>query len=270
MNPGRANAAYGRRAVTGTSLRLQDKIVIITGGARGIGAAFARAVAGEGAIVAIADLLDGAPVVGEIEAAGGRAIYCPVDVASEQSVNACVADLVARYGRIDGLVNNAALFANLKPKPFFEIDQDEFDKVMAVNVRGPFQLAKAVAPIMMAQKAGKIVNIASGTVFKGHVGITHYVTSKGAIVALTRCLARELGPYSINVNAIAPGLTMSEGVLANPDMVGAPAQATLGSRAFKREQTPEDLTGSLIYLLSSDSDFVTGHTVVCDGGSVMR
>jgi NAD(P)-dependent dehydrogenase (short-subunit alcohol dehydrogenase family) len=244
--------------VTGTSLRLQDKIVIITGGARGIGAAFARAVAGQGAIVAIADLLDGAPVVGEIEAAGGRAIYFRVDVASEQSVNACVIDLVARYGRIDGLVNNAALFANLKPKPFFEIEQDEFDKVMAVNVRGPFLLAKAVAPIMMAQKAGKIVNI------------THYVTSKGAIVALTRCLARELGPYSINVNAIAPGLTMSEGVLANPDMVGAPAQATLGSRAFKREQTPEDLTGSLIYLLSSDSDFVTGHTVVCDGGSVMR
>lgn len=256
--------------MTGTTGRLQDKIVVITGGARGIGAAFAKAAAAEGAIVAIADLLDGASVSTGIETAGGRSSYARVDVANEQSVNAFVADLVARYGRIDGLVNNAALFANLKPKPFFEIDQEEFDKVMAVNVRGPFLLAKAVAPIMIAQKAGKIVNIASGTVFKGYAGITHYVTSKGAIVALTRCLARELGPYSINVNAIAPGLTMSDGVLANPDMVGAPAQATLGSRAFKREQTPDDLTGSLIYLLSSDSDFVTGHTVVCDGGSVMR
>jgi NAD(P)-dependent dehydrogenase (short-subunit alcohol dehydrogenase family) len=167
-------------------------------------------------------------------------------------------------------VNNAALFANLKPKKFFEIDDAEFDKVMAVNVRGPFLLCKAVAPAMIRQNAGKIVNIASGTVFKGHVGITHYVTSKGAIVALTRCLARELGGHNINVNAIAPGLTMSEGVLANPDMVGAPAEATKSSRAFKRAQTPDDLTGTLIYLCSSDSDFVTGHTVVCDGGSVMR
>jgi NAD(P)-dependent dehydrogenase (short-subunit alcohol dehydrogenase family) len=256
--------------LAGNNGRLHDKIVIVTGGARGIGAAFSKAVSAQGAIVAIADLLDGAPVAAEIEATGGRALYCRVDVSNEDSVKAFVADLFARYGRIDGLVNNAAVFANLKPKPFFEIDQDEFDKVMAVNVRGPFLLAKALAPIMIAQKAGKIVNIASGTVFKGHVGITHYVTSKGGIVALTRCLARELGPYNINVNAIAPGLTMSEGVLANPDMVGAPAQATLGSRAFKREQTPDDLTGSLIYLLSSDSDFVTGHTIVCDGGSVMR
>ena len=256
--------------MAGNNGRLHDKIVIVTGGARGIGAAFSKAAAAQGAIVAIADLLDGAPVAAEIEAAGGRALYSRVDVSNEDSVKAFVADLFARYGRIDGLVNNAAVFANLKPKPFFEIDQDEFDKVMAVNVRGPFLLAKALAPIMIAQKAGKIVNIASGTVFKGHVGITHYVTSKGGIVALTRCLARELGPHNINVNAIAPGLTMSEGVLANPDMVGAPAQATLGSRAFKREQTPDDLTGSLIYLLSSDSDFVTGHTIVCDGGSVMR
>jgi NAD(P)-dependent dehydrogenase (short-subunit alcohol dehydrogenase family) len=256
--------------LAGNNGRLHDKIVIVTGGARGIGAAFSKAVSAQGAIVAIADLLDGAPVAAEIEAAGGRALYCRVDVSNEDSVKAFVADLFARYGRIDGLVNKAAVFANVKPKPFFEIDQDEFDKVMAVNVRGPFLLAKALAPIMIAQKAGKIVNIASGTVFKGHVGITHYVTSKGGIVALTRCLARELGPYNINVNAIAPGLTMSEGVLANPDMVGAPAQATLGSRAFKREQTPDDLTGSLIYLLSSDSDFVTGHTIVCDGGSVMR
>jgi NAD(P)-dependent dehydrogenase (short-subunit alcohol dehydrogenase family) len=250
--------------------RLQDKVVIVTGGARGIGAAFSRAVAAQGAVVAIADLLDGAPVASKIEAAGGRAFHAKVDVADAASVNAFVADVIARCGRIDGLVNNAALFANLKPKRFFEIDDAEFDKVMAVNVRGPFLFAKAVAPAMIRQKAGKIVNIASGTVFKGHVGITHYVTSKGAVVALTRCLARELGNDGINVNAIAPGLTMSEGVLANPDMVGAPAEATKSSRAFKREQRPEDLVGSLIYLLSSDSDFVTGHTVVCDGGSVMR
>lgn len=250
--------------------RLQDKVIIVTGGARGIGAAFSRALAGEGANVIVADVLDGGKTVQDIEEAGARAAYFRLDVADAASVNGFVEEVVRRYGRIDGLVNNAALFANLKPKKFFEIDDAEFDKVMAVNVRGPFLLCKAVAPVMIRQNAGKIVNIASGTVFKGHVGITHYVTSKGAIVALTRCLARELGPHNINVNAIAPGLTMSEGVLANPDMVGAPAEATKSSRAFKREQTPDDLTGTLIYLCSQDSDFVTGHTVVCDGGSVMR
>lgn len=250
--------------------RLQDKVIIVTGGARGIGAAFSRSLAAEGAHVVVADILDGGATVRDIEEAGGRSAYFRLDVADAESVNGFVDLVLTRYGRIDCLVNNAALFANLKPKKFFEIDDAEFDMVMAVNVRGPFLLCKAVAPAMIRQNAGKIVNIASGTVFKGHVGITHYVTSKGAIVALTRCLARELGGHNINVNAIAPGLTMSEGVLANPDMVGAPAEATKSSRAFKREQRPDDLTGTLIYLCSSDSDFVTGHTVVCDGGSVMR
>lgn len=250
--------------------RLQDKIIIVTGGARGIGAAFSRSLAAEGANVVVADILDGGATVRGIEEGGGKAAYFRLDVADAESVNGFVGEVLKRYGRIDCLVNNAALFANLKPKKFLEIDDAEFDKVMAVNVRGPFLLCKAIAPAMIAQNSGKIVNIASGTVFKGHVGITHYVTSKGAIVALTRCLARELGGHNINVNAIAPGLTMSEGVLANPDMVGAPAEATKSSRAFKRAQTPDDLTGTLIYLCSSDSDFVTGHTVVCDGGSVMR
>jgi NAD(P)-dependent dehydrogenase (short-subunit alcohol dehydrogenase family) len=250
--------------------RLQDNIIIVTGGARGIGAAFSRALAAEGATIVVADILDGGNTVREIEDNGGKAAFFRLDVADSASVNGFVDEVLRRYGRIDCLVNNAALFANLTPKKFYEIDEAEFDKVMAVNVRGPFLLCKAVAPAMIRQNKGKIVNIASGTVFKGHAGITHYVTSKGAIVALTRCLARELGGHNINVNAIAPGLTMSEGVLSNPDMVGAPAEATKITRAFKREQRPEDLTGSLVYLCSKDSDFVTGHTVVCDGGSVMR
>jgi len=247
--------------------RLEDKVIIVTGGARGIGAAFSERLCSDGAKVVIADIIDGEATAHRISNSG-KASFKQTDVTDKTSVQAMVEDTLKRHGRIDALVNNAALFANLKNRPFWEIDQDEWDKVMAVNVRGPFLVSQAVAPHMMAQKSGKIVNIASGTVFKG--GIPHYVTSKGAVVALTRCLARELGNDGVNVNAIAPGLTMSEGVLANPDMVGAPAEATKSSRAFKREQRPEDLVGSLIYLLSSDSDFVTGHTVVCDGGSVMR
>ncbi len=250
--------------------RLQDKVIIVTGGARGIGAAFCHALALEGAHVVVADILDGGRTVQEIEEKGGRAAFFRLDVADSSSVKGFVEEVLRRFGQIDCLVNNAALFANLTPKKFLEIEEAEFDQVMAVNVRGPFLLCKEVAPAMISQNRGKIVNIASGTVFKGHVGITHYVTSKGAIVALTRCLARELGPHNINVNAIAPGLTMSEGVLANPNMVGAPAEATKSSRALKRAQTPDDLTGTLIYLCSADSDFVTGQTVVCDGGSVMR
>jgi len=250
--------------------RLQDKIIIITGGARGIGAAFCKAVAAEGAVVVVSDVRDGAGTVKAIEAEGGRAVFMHCDVANSKSANDLVSDVVKRFGRIDALVNNAAIFANLQRQSFFEIGEQEWDDVMAVNVRGPFLLCKAVAPILMKQKAGKIVNIASGTVFKGQTGITHYVTSKGAIVALTRCVARELGNYNINVNAIAPGLTMSEGVLSNPSMTGAGANATLNTRALKREQQPEDLTGALVFLCSSDSDFMTGQTMVVDGGSVMR
>jgi len=141
---------------------------------------------------------------------------------------------------------------------------------MAVNVRGPFECAKAVAPLMIKANGGKIVNIASGTVFKGFANMLHYVTSKGAELAMTRCLARELGPSNICVNAIAPGLTMSEAVALNPDWTGAANAGTIASRALRRDQTPADLIGTLIYLCSDDSNFVTGQTLSVDGGSVMR
>jgi NAD(P)-dependent dehydrogenase (short-subunit alcohol dehydrogenase family) len=206
--------------------KLAGKVIIVTGGAKGIGAAFS-----------VAELL---------------------------------AATMERFGRIDGLVNNAAVFATLNKKPFTEIDEAEWDKVMAVNVRGPFLCAKAVAPIMVAQKSGKIVNIASGTVFKGVPGLLHYVASKGAVVAMTRCLARELGSANVGVNAIAPGLTLSEGLVANESWQAEGSQATVATRAFRRDQMPADLVGALLFLCSSDSDFVTGQTLVVDGGAVMR
>lgn len=249
---------------------LKNKVAIVTGAARGIGAALAEALAGAGAEVVVADVLDGGAVVSRIGAAGGEAIFCHADVTSARSVAALVAQTLERFDTIDVLVNNAGIFADLAKKPFTEIDGAEWDRVMAVNVRGPFECAKAVAPVMIAKGRGKIINIASGTVFKGFAGALHYVGSKGAIVAMTRCLARELGAHSICVNAIAPGLTMSEAVADNPEWGGAAGEATVATRALKRAQQPADIVGTLLYLASDASDFVTGQTIVVDGGSVMR
>jgi NAD(P)-dependent dehydrogenase (short-subunit alcohol dehydrogenase family) len=250
--------------------RLQGKVAIITGAAQGIGAEYARALATEGAAVIVADVLDAAPVAQEITGKGGQALALRCDVTDPASVQAMVAATLERFGKLDILVNNAALFGNVKRKPFEEIESAEWDRMMAVNVRGAFECAKAVAPAMRSQKYGKIVNIASGTVFKGAPMLLHYVTSKGAIVAMSRSLARELGGDGIRVNTLAPGLVMSESVMGNPDWAGAAAQNTVNTRAIKRESTPEDMCGTLIYLCSPDSDFVTGQVLVVDGGAVMH
>ncbi len=250
--------------------RLKDKVAVVTGGGRGIGAAFCEALASAGAKVVVADVLDGGPVVDRVKRMQGKAMYCRADVTSQSSIDAMLADTIREFGIVDILVNNAGLFADLPKKPFQDIGTDEWDRVMAVNVRGPFECAKAVAPGMIERKSGKIVNIASGTVFKGFINMMHYVTSKGAVVAMTRCLARELGPYNICVNAIAPGLTMSEAVVVNPEWTGSANDGTVASRAIRRDQIPADLLGTLIYLCSDDSNFVTGQTIAVDGGSVMR
>jgi NAD(P)-dependent dehydrogenase (short-subunit alcohol dehydrogenase family) len=251
-----------------SSGRLQGKVAIITGAAQGIGAEYARALAAEGAAVVAADVLDANPVASAINEKGGKAHAVHCDVTDPASVKAMIATTLERFGRLDILVNNAAMFGNVKRKPFEEIESAEWDRMMAVNVRGAFECAKAVAPTMRSQKYGKIVNIASGTVFKGQTMLLHYVTSKGAIVAMTRSLARELGDDGIRVNTLAPGLVMSENVKNNwaPNQV----QGTVNSRAIKRELTPEDMCGTLIYLCSPESDFVTGQVLVVDGGAVMH
>ena len=242
----------------------------MTGGASGIGAAFAEALAGEGAAVAIADMADGHKVAAALEAKGGRARFFATDVASESSANALASAVYAVFGAVDILVNNAAMFSSLTKKSFLEIDVQEWDRVMAVNVRGPFLCTKVFAPLMKQRGGGKIVNIASGTVFKGNAGMLHYVSSKGAVVAMTRSMARELGSDNICVNAIAPGLTLSDGVKANPTWHGPAADATIASRALRRPQVPRDLIGTLVFLASGESDFITGQTIVVDGGAVMR
>jgi NAD(P)-dependent dehydrogenase (short-subunit alcohol dehydrogenase family) len=251
-------------------MRLKDKVAIVTGGGRGIGAAFCEGLAAAGAKVVVADLLDGAPVAERICEKQQQAIYVRADVTSKTSIGGLVDKAISEFGMVDILVNNAGLFADLRTKPFQEIDEDEWDRVMAVNVRGTFQCAKAVAPLMMEKKDGRIINIASGTAFKGTGHLLHYVTSKGAVVSMTRSLARELGPYNICVNAIAPGLTMSDAVKTHPDWTGKTAAAGVAARAIQREQVPADLLSTLVYLCSDDSNFVTGQTISVDGGALMR
>jgi NAD(P)-dependent dehydrogenase (short-subunit alcohol dehydrogenase family) len=246
-------------------MRLTGKVAIVTGGARHIGAAYARRLAAEGASVVVADVLDGTEVVREISAAGGTALALGVDVSREEDTLRMAAETLAAFGRIDVLINNAAIFINIQRHPFHEISAEEWDRVAAVNIKGPFLCAKAVFPQMKAQRSGKIINISSSTAFAGTPLFLHYVASKAALIGMTRALAREVGEYGICVNALAPGLVQHEGQ-------NAPSEFTefqLKARSIKRLQTPEDLLGAVVYLASSESDFVTGQTMVIDGGTIM-
>jgi len=250
--------------------RLSGKVAIVTGAAQGIGATYAAALGAEGAQVCVSDVLDTAASVAAVKAAGGDAFGIRCDVTDAGSVKAMMDSAAARWGHIDVLVNNAGIFGNLSMKPLTEISSEEFEKVMSVNVRGSFECVKAVVPHMRKQGYGKIMNVASGTVFKGSPMLLHYVTSKGALVAMTRSLARELGDSGIRVNAIAPGLVMTDYVQANPSWKGAVIDNNVASRCIKREAEPGDLIGTLVFLCSPDSDFITGQTIVVDGGSVMH
>ncbi|MEK9645397.1 MAG: 3-oxoacyl-ACP reductase family protein [Alphaproteobacteria bacterium] len=249
--------------------RLGGRVAIVTGSGRGIGADYAKALAAEGAKVAVTDIVDTENTVNIIKQAGGEAIGIHCDVTDPENVKAMVAETVEKFGKLDIIVNNAALFADLDQKSFLEIDEAEWDRVMQVNTRGVFSCVKAAVPEMKKNGYGKIINIASGTVFKGTPMLLHYVSSKGAQVAFTRALAREVGDDGITVNCIAPGLTMSEKVV-NDEQWQAAKDANTNSRAIKREEVPEDLLGAVVFFSSSDSDFITGQTLVVDGGSAMH
>ena len=251
--------------------RLEGKTAIVTGGAKGIGRHYSFALAAEGARVMIADIADGTAVAREIAAAhGANSVTSAVtDVSDEDAVKAVIAATMERFGKIDILVNNAALFAPLPEEKCTEIDAAVWDKVMAVNLRGPFLMVKHVAPHMQAQGYGKIINIGSGTAYRGIPWMLHYVTSKGGITAFTRALARELGEHGIRVNTLAPGFTLSDTVLAeNPGHVHTARERAVASRSLKRDETPQDLLGALVFLASAESDFITGQTIAVDGGNV--
>jgi NAD(P)-dependent dehydrogenase (short-subunit alcohol dehydrogenase family) len=251
--------------------RLEGRTAIVTGGAKGIGRHYSRALAAEGARVMIADIVDGAELAQELAAAhGANSVASTVtDVSNEAHVASLIAATLERFGRIDVLVNNAALFAPLPEQKCTEIDAALWDRVMAVNLRGPFLMVKHVAPVMQAQGYGKIINIGSGTAFRGIPWLLHYVTSKGGIMAMTRALARELGEHGIRVNTLAPGFTLSDSVVnENPGHVATARDRAVQSRALRRDEHPADLVGSLVFLASADSDFVTGQTLMVDGGNV--
>src|SRR5260221_6147711 len=251
--------------------RLSGRTAIVTGGAKGIGRHYSRALAAEGAQVMIADVADGRGLAEEIAAEhGANSVTSAVaDVKEEASVKTLVARLIECFGKIDVVVNNAGLFAPVQETKCTEIDAGLWVKVMAVNLRGPFLMVKHLAPHMIAQGYGKIINIGSGTAFRGIPWMLHYVTSNGGIMAFTRALARELGEHGIRVNTLAPGFTLSDTVMSdNPGHVKTARERAVQSRALKRDEHPQDLLGALVFLASAESDFVTGQTLAVDGGNV--
>src|SRR5262245_21296126 len=249
-------------------MRLTDKTIIVTGGSLGIGRAYARGLAAEGARVVVADIADPQPTVKEIEAGGGQArgVWC--DVSREEETLHLASETLRQFGRIDVLVNNAAVYGTLQRRSFMEIPVEEWDRVMAMNLRGLFLCARAVVPAMTTQGKGKIINIASSTFFKGVPHFIHYTTSKGGVVGFTRSLARELGDAGIRVNAVAPGFTLSGENEKNAS--AEQKEANIRMRMLKRAQLPGDLVGTIVFLASDDSDFITGQTIAVDGGSAVH
>jgi NAD(P)-dependent dehydrogenase (short-subunit alcohol dehydrogenase family) len=248
---------------------VSDQIVIITGAGQGLGREYALAFAEAGAIPVLADIngANVARVAAEIEAAGGRALAVETDVADSGSVEAMVAAALDAHGRVDVLVNNAAVFATIPRCPFDEIPLDEWDRVIRVNITGSYLCARAVAPTMRAAGRGRIINVSSGTVPQGVPGFLHYVTSKSAIIGMTRVLARELGDHNINVNTLMPGYTTTEVDHASmdDDLHGF----IQGKRLLKRPGVPDDLVGAVIFLASPASSFMSGQTLAVCGGEVM-
>jgi NAD(P)-dependent dehydrogenase (short-subunit alcohol dehydrogenase family) len=243
-------------------MRLADRVAIVTGGAQGIGRAIAQRLHDEGATVVIADLQGHEAASADL---GCMGVGC--DVSREAETEALAEAVLERHGRIDALVNNAGIYSSLVPTPFEQIDVDEWRRVYDVNVLGMFLATRAVVPAMRAAGYGRIVNIASGTPYKGVPFLLHYVTSKGAVLAMTRALAKELGADGILVNTVAPGFTMSDGVLANPVQVEQLQQVSLKARLVQRDQYPSDIVGAVAFFCSPDADFVTGQSLVVDGGA---
>ncbi len=249
-------------------MQLKDKVAIVTGGAQGMGKAFALRFAKEGAKVTICDILNCEPAAKEIEAMGGEVLALETDVSSEEDTVEMAKRTVQRFGRIDILVNNAAIFAGIEFKLFDQITAKEWDKLSEVNLKGIFLCCKAVFPFMKQQEKGKIINISSGVAFSGLPRILHYTTSKGGVVSLTRGLAKELGDFNIKVNAVAPGMVWTP---ANQNIVSEElVKEVIDKQAIHRVIQPEDVAGAVIFFSSEDSDLITGQTLLVNGGEILH
>lgn len=249
-------------------MRVKNKVAIVTGSAQGMGRAFALRLAKEGAKVTLCDILDCEPAAQEIAAAGGEALALKVDVTNEKDTVEMAKRTFKYFGSIDILVNNAAIFGGIDMKPFDEIPAKEWEKILAVNLKGMFLCSKAVVPYMKKQEKGKIVNIASGVAFSGLPLFLHYTTSKGGVVSLTRGLARELGEFGINVNAVAPGMVWTEATQAMvPEEF---AQENVKKQCIKKIVQPEDVAAAVLFFASDESDLVAGQILLVNGGEVLH
>jgi NAD(P)-dependent dehydrogenase (short-subunit alcohol dehydrogenase family) len=241
---------------------LAGKVAVVTGAAQGIGNAIAHGLAAEGARIVVADLREADAAA----AAFADGVGLEIDVADEDAVARMAIEVTDRCGGIDILVNNAGLYASLPMRPFTEIPLEEWRQVMDVNVASMFLTCRAVVPRMRERGGGAILNVSSGTVFRGVPFVLHYVASKGAVVAMTRALARELGKDGIRVNCVAPGFTMTESVQEQEEVVRALRDVTIAARTIQRDQVPEDVVGAAVFLCTPAADFITGQTMVIDGG----
>jgi len=250
---------------------VKGHVVIVTGGGRGIGRVYCEALARAGMRVVVADIHgeDAEKVAARMRAEGGEALAVRTDISREKETEALADAAVRAFGGIDALVNNASLMSTLPRRPWTEIPLDEWQQVMAVDLRGLFLCCRAVVPELRKRGQGKIVNISSGRVLEGAPNRLHYTTAKAGIIGFTRALAREVGPDRINVNVVLPGFTLSDTQLASTP-AGYVANRIDKSRALARTQYPEDLVGTVLYLLSRASDLVTGQSFNVDGGKVMH
>lgn len=255
--------------MAGNRFDVSDRVVIVTGAGQGIGREYALAFAEAGAKPVLGEINGDnlRNVAAEIEAKGGKALAIETDVGSPESVDAMVKTTLDTYGRVDVLINNAAVFATIPQRKFYDIPYDEWNKVLHVNITGSYLCAKAVTPTMREAGHGRIINISSATVPQGLPGFMHYVTSKAAVVGMTRVMARELGDDNINVNAVMPGYTETE--VEHASMDSDLHQFILNKRILKRSETPDDLIGVVMFLSSPASAFITGQSIACCGGEVM-
>jgi NAD(P)-dependent dehydrogenase (short-subunit alcohol dehydrogenase family) len=247
---------------------LDGKVGLVTGSSQGIGAALAIALAEAGARLVVSDVVDASATAQKIKDRGGQAVATIADVTDNKSLQALVATAEKSFGPVGILINNAGIFGILELKPFMQISEDEWDKVFRVNVRGTFQATKAVIPSMKRGGGGSVINISSGTVLRGAPMFLHYVSSKGAVFAMTRSMANELAADNIRVNSIIPGFTASESVIRHPNMMEKIRPHTLNARMIKRDMTPEDICGTAVFLASNASAFITGQAINVDGGAL--